>query len=175
MYITSKTFTQINSALIPKARNGLSGVGIQGVEEIHHANENAMVITAFPIRQASIRLCALDTRTKFPLQLSGRGIHGKDLLRRRDSIKNAMNHDRTSLQSASLLRVECPRNLQLLYILSINLSKFRVVPALGSAAINGPVAVTGAGQLEGNQGQEQERSNTHDSGVVPESALHGQA
>jgi hypothetical protein len=62
---------------------------------------------------SAIRLCALDARIKFPLHLSRGSIDGKDLLRRRDSIKHAVNHDRTSLEAAGLLRVERSRNLGL--------------------------------------------------------------
>src|SRR5205085_2578172 len=149
-YIAAQAFTQINPALVTKARNRLASVRIQRIQEIHDAHQNAAVVPALPVGKPSIRLCALDARIKFPFQLPRGSIDSEYFLRWRDSIEHPVHHDGAGLQPASLLRIEPPGDLQLLYVVSINLFQFGVVPAFRSTAIHGPIPVAAACELKGD-------------------------
>ena len=74
-----------------------------------------------PISEAAIGLRSVNTSIEFPEELSGGGVEREDFLRGRDSIQNAIHHDRTSLQSSFLSRVESPRDLKILDVAAVDL------------------------------------------------------
>ena len=115
---------QINAAVIAEGRNWLASGGIELVDEIHNADDDAPVflIRAAPKSKAAVGLCTRNAGVEVPFQRAGGGIYGKDFLRRRDPEKNAVNFDWACLQSAAFCSVERPRNLQLLHVGLVDLS-----------------------------------------------------
>src|SRR5690349_7169969 len=146
--VSSQAFAEIDSALIAECSNWLAGIGIQLVNEVHDASDDAAIVTGLPIGKAAIGLGALNAGIEFPFELSGGGVYGKDLLRGRDSVQNTVHHDGTGLQAASFLGVEGPRDLELLHVVAINLLEFGVVAAFGGPAVNRPVAIAGTCDLQ---------------------------
>src|SRR6202044_1188999 len=92
-----------------------------------------------PISQPAIRLCSFNTRIKLPQEFAVPRVQSKYLLRRRDSVQNAIDDDRTCLQSARFAGVETPRNRKFLHVCPVNLCQLRIVHILWRTAICRPI------------------------------------
>ena len=80
--IPPESFAKIDAPLITEGFYRLAGVGVQFVNKVHYADNDApvFVIGADPIRETSIRLCAEDAGVKLPFHLSARGINSENFL-----------------------------------------------------------------------------------------------
>src|SRR5581483_8513119 len=121
--IAPEILAQVDAALIAEAGNRLSGIGIQFVNKVHDAADDASVVPMLPVRQSAVRLRAGDTRIELPLQCSGCGAEGENFLRGRYAVENSMNDDGTRLQPAAFAAVVSPGNTNLAHIGTVDLSK----------------------------------------------------
>src|SRR5260370_16771401 len=90
----AKVFTEVDEAFLCKSRNGFAGGSVQSVEEIHHANQNALVLAVGPVGETAVRLRAANARVELPEELAVRGIQGENFLRSCDSLEHALDDDR---------------------------------------------------------------------------------
>ncbi len=146
--LTAKIFAKVDATVFCKRRNGFAGDGVQGVEEIHHGNEDALVFAIGPVGEAAIWLRSTDSRVEFPEQLSGRGIQGKYFLCRSDAVEYTLDNDGARLKAACFLRVKAPGDAEALDVGPINLRKSRIVIVLRGAAICRPILLLLAGRAE---------------------------
>src|SRR6266704_455203 len=68
--LTAEVLAQVNSALVSEAKDGSAGDRIQGVDEVHHTDEDPLILAPRPIRESAIRLGPARARIKLPEQSS---------------------------------------------------------------------------------------------------------
>src|ERR1700730_14313119 len=96
-------FPQVNPAMVPEADNGPTRHRIQGVNQVHHPDQDSLVfdlalgIAIFPVGKSAVRLSPFYASVEFPQQLTRGGIQGKNLLSRSDSVEDAVSHNRAGL------------------------------------------------------------------------------
>ena len=137
--VAAEIFAKIDAAIFAEGWNGLAGCGVQRVNEVHYADQNALVIVGGPRGEAAVRLRADDTWIELPQNLAGGTIEGEDFLRRRDSVQNAIKDDWAGLETARFLCIEGPSLPQGGDIFAINLAKGRIVSVAGRPAVHWPV------------------------------------
>src|ERR1700682_4680473 len=76
-----KIVAEIDSAAISKGWNQVAGGGIQGVDEIHHSDQDALVFAISPVSEPAIRLRSTNSRVELPQELACRGIQRENFLR----------------------------------------------------------------------------------------------
>ncbi len=141
--IASQIFAQIDSALRAEPRNRLARGGIERVNEVHHGDEDALVLAARPVRQAAVGLRAAHARIELPPLLARGRVEREYLLRRRDSEKHAVDDQRARFQAPRFAGVERPRHVKLFHIVAIDLRERRIVRVLRVASVNRPVPARG--------------------------------
>src|SRR5262249_42424229 len=90
---TAKIFAQVDAAGGAERGNGFAGGGVERIEKIHHADEDALVggSWAGPESQAARGLRADDAGIEGPDELAGGGVEGKDFLGGSDAVETAVN------------------------------------------------------------------------------------
>src|SRR5229473_244799 len=117
----AQIFAEVDSAAVSKGWNRFARGGIQGVDEVHYANQNALVIAIGPVSEPAIRLRSTYSGVEFPQELAGRGIQREEFLCWSDSIEHALDDDGACLKTAFLLRVKAPRDSEALDVAFIDL------------------------------------------------------
>src|ERR1700694_2017132 len=87
----AKIFAEIDSATVSKGWNRFAGSGIQGVDEIHHADQDALVFSVSPVSEPAIRLRSAYSRVELPQELACCGIQGENSLCGGDSVEQALD------------------------------------------------------------------------------------
>ena len=131
----AQIFTEVGAAAVSKEGNRLAGGGIQGVDEIHYPNENALVFASGPVSETAIRLRSAYSGVEFPQELARRGIQGENFLRWGDSVEYALDDDGAGLKTAFFLGIKTPGHDETLHVGPIDLRKPGVVIVLGRAAV----------------------------------------
>src|SRR6266446_1639328 len=72
--LAAQIFTEVDAASVSKRGNRFAGGGVQSVDEVHHANENALVFAIGPVCEPAIRLDATNSGVKLPKVLACCGI-----------------------------------------------------------------------------------------------------
>ncbi len=128
-YITAQALGEVNLTALTKAIDGLTGIGIQGVEVFIGTEKQAAVIAFFPESQSSGEAALVGTLkgVEFPFTLSGSSIQGKNFEAGRNAIQDTMCNERVCLDiiiaTALLARLVSPGYFQLLHIVLVNLVK----------------------------------------------------
>ena len=104
----AQVFAEIDSAAVSKRWNRFAGGGIQGVNEVHHADQNALVFAISPVGEPAIRLRSTNSRVELPQELACRGIQGENFLRWSDSVEHALDDDGARLKTTFFLRIKTP-------------------------------------------------------------------
>src|SRR5262249_42202859 len=132
--LAAEPFTEIDAAIFTERGNGLAGSGVERVDEVHDANEDAFIGAVAPIGETAGGLRAGDARIKFPEELSVGGVEGEDFLGGRDAVEQRANHERAGLESAGLAGVVGPGDLKIFDVFAIYLGERGVVGVRGVAA-----------------------------------------
>ena len=127
----------------PKVEIGFPVSGIERINRIHYAGQDAFFLAIAPVGQAAGGLPSLHRRDQTSTRACRWRRSGQSLFARRVRVEHTADDDRAGLQSAGFAGVETPGNLQLLYILAIDLSQGRVVVIFRSAAIDRPIVLLG--------------------------------
>ncbi len=152
--ITPEIFAKINTAAIAEGWDRLARVGIERVDKIHYADEDAtvLVVGTGPIGKAAIRLRTDNAGIEFPFLLPSRSVDRENFLRRRNAVENAIDFDGAGLKATGFTRVIKPGHLELLYVGLIDLAQGRVVSVFRIATVDGPVLFCGQLRMRGPRG-----------------------
>src|SRR5882724_118155 len=135
----AKIFAKIDTAVIAKLRNGFAGGGIESVEKVHYADEDASGGSGTPIGEAAIGLRAFYARIEFPKEFAVGGVERKNFLCGCDAEKNSVYDQRIGLEAAFFSGVEGPGDLEFRYIAAIDLCEGREMIALRGSTVAWPV------------------------------------
>jgi hypothetical protein len=89
--VAAEMFAEIDAAVLAERWDRFAGRGIKRVNEVHDADENALVSIVGPERETTVGLCAGNSGIEFPKKRAGRGIECENFLGRRNSIKGAID------------------------------------------------------------------------------------
>src|SRR5208282_527326 len=103
-----KIFAEVDAAGVSEGGNRLASGGVQGVDEIHYPDKDALVFAIGPVSETAIRLRAPGAGVELPQELTRRRIQRKNFLRGSDSVEHAVNNDGTGLKTAFLVSVKSP-------------------------------------------------------------------
>src|SRR5882762_10805074 len=106
--LAAQVFAEIDSAAVSKRWNRFAGGGIQGVNEVHHAYQNALVFAISPVGEPAIRLRSTNSGVELPQEPACQGIQGENFLRWSDSVEHALDDDGARLKTTFLLRIKAP-------------------------------------------------------------------
>src|SRR5580698_3378803 len=117
----AQIFAKIDSAIFAEVQNGLAGGGVERVERIHHAYEDAPVLAARPKSEPAIGLRSLYPGIEFPEQFAGCRVQREYFLSGRDSVKHAAHFDGARLQATGFTCVKFPRDRELAHVAPVDL------------------------------------------------------
>ncbi len=135
----AEIFAEVDAAGVSKGGNRFASGGVQGVDEVHHANEDALVLAIRPIGETAIGLCAANSGVELPQQFASRRIQSEYFLRRRDSVEHAVNDDGAGLKAAFLVSVKTPGDGEALDVAAIDLRETGIVIVLARATVGRPI------------------------------------
>ncbi len=84
-------FAEVDAAGVAEIGNGFAGGGIERVEKIHYADEDAGGGSGTPIGETAIGLRAFYAGVEFPEEFAGGGVEREDFLRGSDAVENPVD------------------------------------------------------------------------------------
>src|SRR5215470_2013885 len=95
----AEIFAEVDAPVAAEAGNGFAGRGIERVEIVEHADENARLFSLgrLPQGQTTIGLRANNSGIELPKEFPGGGIEREDFLRGADAVKDAVDDDGAGL------------------------------------------------------------------------------
>src|SRR5205807_771402 len=135
----AKAFAEVDAAVVAEGVDGLAGGGIEAVEEVHDAGEEALLVTIEKPREAAGGLVAAYAGVECPLDLAGGGVEGDDFLRGRVAVERSVDDEGIGLKASLLAGVVDPGLAELADVGAVDLAKGRVVVAVEIAVVGGPV------------------------------------
>jgi hypothetical protein len=153
--VIAKAFAEIEAAIVGKVGNGFARRCVEGVEEVEDAGEDARTLAVGPIRKAAGGLrgaadgavMVIDGGVEGPEQLSGGSVESDDLAQGRVSVQDASDDERVGLETTFFAGVELPCNFELGNVGAIDLGKRRVVIAVDTAVVGGPIYIGGGHRM----------------------------
>ncbi len=145
---TAEIFTQVDAACISKRRDRFARGGVQSVDEVHDADEDAPVFAVGPVGQTAIRLCAANSGVELPQELACCGIQRENFLRWSDAVEQPVDDNGACLKTAFFLSVKTPGDSETLDVVPIDLRECGIVIVLGCATVCGTILLLLAGWPE---------------------------
>ena len=148
-YFPSQVLAQIQMPISTERLDGLSSVGIQRVQILPRRYKNPPVFVAVrPIRHSAIAHFVVEKlkglfvpRIKAPTKFPRSSIQRNHIRSGSGGIQSPAYDDGVTLHfgiAPRVFGVEGPHNLQLLYVVAINLLEAGVAGVVGAAAVNTP-------------------------------------
>src|SRR5579864_6130074 len=152
--IAPKSLAEIDAAGIPETGDGCAGLGIERIQIMPRDEENALILTVFPVRNAAVaygmRGLSAVVRIEGPSKLAGCGIECDDAQLGRGGVQNAVDHDRIALHLRGVelvTGVEGPGDAEILHVAAIDLVQIGIANAFRAAAVDFPITVAGGGSM----------------------------
>src|ERR1700733_8065044 len=119
--IATEILAQIDAALLSKRLDRLPGFGVEAVKKVHHAGEEAKLVTFGPGSESARRLRATSAGIEFPFERARGGIERDDFLGRRVGVERAAHNQRVGLNLSFFAGIKGPRDPQAVHICATDL------------------------------------------------------